>query len=158
MNRLRALGRSFVYAWQGILSCIKTERNMRIHLCAAFNVLLLMPFYGFTRGEKALVFLCIGLVTALEAVNTALEAAIDLISTEKHPLAKLAKDAAAGAVLFAAISSAAVGVTLYFDAAVLKSIFEWFASRPVLAVLYVLSLVGWTAFVFVPCKGKDGKK
>ena len=162
MKRLMALGRSFGYAGRGILLCVKNERNMRIHLCAVFYVLLLMPFYGFSRGEKALVFLCIGLVTALEAVNTAVEAAVDLISTKKHPLAALAKDAAAGAVLFAAISAAAVGITLYFDTAVLKSIFDWFASRPLMAVLFVLSLGAWAAFVFVPCRekneeGKDGK-
>lgn len=158
MKGLRALGRSFVYAGRGIFTCIKNERNMRIHLCAAFYVLLLMPFYGFTRGEKALVFLCIGLVTALEAVNTAVESAVDLISPKKHPLAGLAKDAAAGAVLFAAIGAAAVGVTLYFDTAVLKSIFDWFASRPLLAVLFVLSMIGWGAAVFVPCVIKDRKK
>lgn len=156
MNRLRAFGRSFYYAGRGIALCIKNERNMRIHLCAAFYVLLLMPFYGFTRGEKALIFICIGLVTALEAVNTAVEAAVDLISPEKHPLAGLAKDAAAGAVLFAAIGAAAAGIALYSDAAVLKSIYEWFASRPPLAVLFVLSVGAWAAFVFVPCGRKAG--
>ena len=137
--------------------CIKNERNMRIHLCASFYVLLLMPFYGFSRGEKALVFLCIGLVTALEAVNTAVEAAIDLISTEKHPLAGLAKDASAGAVLFAAIGAAAVGFTLYFDTETLSGIFGWFSARPFFAVLFVLSLPAWAAFIFVPCKDKGDK-
>ena len=157
MKRLIALGRSFCYAGRGILSCIKNERNMRIHLCASFYVLLLMPFYGFSRVEKAAVFLCIGLVTALEAVNTAVEAATDLISTKKHPLAALAKDAAAGAVLFAAISAATVGITLYYDTAVLRSIFEWFVSRPVLGVLFVLSPAAWAAFIFLPCKDNGDK-
>ena len=145
---------SFIHAGTGIFACVKNERNMRIHLCAAFYVLLFMPFYDFTRGEKAAVFFCIGLVTALEALNTAVEAAVDLISPEKHPLAKLAKDAAAGAVLFAAAGSAAVGVLLYCDRAVLDNIYDTLVSRPVWAALFVLSVILCGVFVFVPCKDK----
>ncbi len=155
MNQLRALGRSFVNAGRGIFACIKNERNMRIHLCMAFYVLTLMPFYHFTRGERAAVFICIGAVTSLEALNTAIEAAIDLVSPEKHPLAKLAKDAAAGAVLFAAAASALVGGMFYLDPEVLSDIFGWFASRPIWAALFVLSVIGWTAVIFVPCVRKE---
>ena len=158
MKRLRALGMSFVYAGSGIFACVKNERNMRIHLCAAFYVLLFMPYYDFSRGEKAAVFLCIGLVTALEAVNTAVEAAIDLIDPGKHPLAKLAKDAAAGAVLFAAAAAAAVGGVLYYDRQVLDNIYETIVSRPIRAALFVLSVIFWTAFVFVPCKVNKEKQ
>lgn len=142
--------KGFYYAAVGIVSCIKTERNMRVHLCAAFYVLLLMPFYGFTRGEKAAVFICIGAVTAAEAFNTAIEAAVDLSSSELHPLAKLAKDAAAGAVLLMAAASAAVGVTLYFDMEAFGRIGEYFSAHPMMLVLMAISAVGWVFAITRP--------
>lgn len=144
--------KGFYYAAVGIVSCIKTERNMRVHLCAAFYVLLLMPFYGFTRGEKAAVFLCIGAVTAAEAFNTAIEAAIDRCSPETHPLAKLAKDAAAGAVLLIAAASAAVGVTLYFDLDAFGRIADFFSARPMMLVLMLISAAGWVFAITRPAE------
>lgn len=140
---MRMFLKSFCYAASGIISCIKTERNMRVHLCATFYLLLLMPFYDFTRGEKAAVFICIGAVTTAEAFNTAIEAAIDRCSPEPHPLAKLAKDAAAGAVLLMAAASAVVGIMLYFDADTLVRMAGFFGAHPTLLVLMILSVLGW---------------
>ena len=150
--------KSFYYAAVGILSCIKDERNMRIHICAAFYVLLLMPFYELTKGEKAAVFLCIGSVMAAECFNTAIEAAIDRCSPEKHPLAKLAKDATAGGVLILAVSAAVTGCTIFFDTAVLKKIFEQMISKPAEAVLFVISVIVCGAFIILPCLGKEKKQ
>lgn len=155
---MRRFLKSFSYAAFGIVSCIKTERNMRVHICAAFYLLLLMPFYDFTRGERAAVFICIGAVTAAEAFNTAIEAAVDRCSAEPHPLAKLAKDAAAGAVLLMAAASAAVGIMLYFDLDAFGRIADFFGARPVPLALMVLSAVGWIFFITRPAGRERGNK
>ena len=93
--------KGFVYAFEGVVSCIKTERNMRFHIGVAVLVILLMRFYGLSAAETAAVYICIGLVISLELVNTAVEAAVDMACKDKNPLAKKATDWAAGAVLIA---------------------------------------------------------
>ena len=148
--------RGFGFAAKGIASCILGERNMRVHLCAAFYVLMLMPFYDFTRGEKLAVFIVIGMVTGAEAFNTALEAVVDLVSPEHNALAGLAKDAAAGAVLLAAIAAAAVGVTLYFDAAAIRGIVGYFGGHMLMLAVFVLSCICWIGFICAPLKKKKG--
>lgn len=106
--------RSFGYAFCGIGHCIKTQRNMRIHLSAVVLVSYFSYHYGLERWEWLVLLLCFGAVLTAEAFNTAIETAIDLCSPEYHPLARIAKDAAAGAVLISALISVAVGVLLYF--------------------------------------------
>ncbi len=147
--------RGFVYASKGIIACILGERNMRVHLCAAFYVLLLMPFYDFTRGEKIAVFAVIGMVTGAEAVNTAIEAVVDFVSPEHTTLAGLAKDAAAGGVLLTAIAAAAVGITLYFDGAVIREIAAYFGRHMFMLTAFVLSIVCWIGFICAPLKKRD---
>ncbi len=146
--------KGFYYAAVGIVSCVRTERNMRVHLCFTFYVLLLMPFYDFTRGEKAAVFLCIGAVMGAEAFNTAVEAAVNMVCTKKHPLAKLAKDAAAGGVLLTAIAAAAVGVTLYIDFDALGDAVGWYMAHPAAIAGLVCSAVGWVFAITRP-SGKE---
>ena len=107
--------KGFVYAFEGVVSCIKTERNMRFHIGVAVLVILLMRFYGLSAAETAAVYICIGLVISLELVNTAVEAAVDMACKDKNPLAKKAKDCAAGAVLIAAVASVAVGIRIFWD-------------------------------------------
>ena len=99
LNKIAALGRSFGYALCGIGHCIRRERNFRIHLVAAAYVLALAAYLHITGARLALLFLTIGGVLALELVNTAAEALVDLVSPQRRPLAKIAKDTAAGAVL-----------------------------------------------------------
>lgn len=70
--------RSFVYAGRGIWFCIRHERNFRIHMSAAIYVLLFAPYFSLTRGEWAALLAIIGLVTAAEAVNTAVEQTVNL--------------------------------------------------------------------------------
>lgn len=147
--------RSFIFAVSGIISCIKTERNMRIHCCAAFYVLLLMPFYEFSAGEKAVIFLTIGAVIAAEATNTAIESTIDLVSPKINPIAKLVKDAAAGAVLITAVAAAAVGITLFIDPDVIRSIGEWFTSHTAALIITIISALCWIAVIALPCGRND---
>ena len=107
------LKRSFGYAFAGIIACICRERNMKIHCCAAALVVLLGLLFGLSLPEWCSCLAFIALVISLELVNTALEAAVDLATEEQKPLAKLAKDAAAGAVLIAAVLAAVAGALIF---------------------------------------------
>ncbi len=104
---------SFRYAFAGLWWTLKTQRNMRIHVTIgviAFGLALLLRF---SSDELALLLVMTTLVLVLEMVNTVVEAAVDLASPEYHPLAKVAKDVAAGAVLVSAIGSILVGLLLF---------------------------------------------
>jgi diacylglycerol kinase (ATP) len=93
--------------------CLKTQENARIHLAAAMLAVAAAFFFRITRGEWCAIVLAIGLVIAAEAINTAVEAVVDLASPERHPLAGRAKDVAAGAVLVAAVTAAVVGILVF---------------------------------------------
>lgn len=91
----------------------RTQPNARFHLAASVAVVLSGFWLEISRLEWAALVLCIALVLALEAVNTALEYLTDLVSPEYHQLAGKAKDAAAGAVLLAAVGAAVVGGVVF---------------------------------------------
>ncbi len=136
--------KAFVYAWQGVLHAVKTQRNFRFHIVAAVYVTVFSFFYGFTRNEYVLLMLTFSTVVSAELINTA----VDLCSPEQHKLAKIAKDAAAGAVLVAAIFAVVVGVLLFGDIAVIKEILEYYRSHiPALAGLICSLGLAWV-FVF----------
>ena len=111
-NRLWA---AFDYAFSGILYATRTQRNMRIHLVAASLAIVATLYLRLDRAYVALVVLCIALVIALELVNTAIEAVVDLMTVAHHPLAKIAKDAAAGAVLVVSMASVIVGYLAFYE-------------------------------------------
>jgi len=100
------------YALSGIALAVRKERNMRIHLIATAIVVLLALWIGLRPVEWAVLLALFGLVIGLELVNTAVERVVDLVSPERHPLAKAAKDAAAGGVLAAALFAIAAGLIL----------------------------------------------
>ena len=106
---------SFGYAFQGIWRCINYERNMRIHMVAAAYVLVFSLFFPLSAAQYGVLFVLIGLVMALELLNTALEAAGNAISTEYHPQIKILKNTAAGAVLVLAIAAAAVACVFFWN-------------------------------------------
>ncbi|WP_054252320.1 diacylglycerol kinase [Neofamilia massiliensis] len=114
-NIILALIDSFNYAINGLIIAVETERNMKIHYSAALIVLFLSMFFNFSRVEYILLLLTISFVIVAELMNTAIEKTIDLVTEDYHPLAKVAKDIAAGGVLLAAINSVAVGYLLFFD-------------------------------------------
>jgi len=109
-----SLLKSFGYALSGINRVIKEERNIKIHLCAAIIVIALAFYFHFSRNDWLVLLLIISIVISLELVNSAVEAVVDLASPEIHPLAKKAKDVAAGSVLVAAIFSVVIGFLLFF--------------------------------------------
>ncbi|TYZ11525.1 diacylglycerol kinase family protein [Hymenobacter lutimineralis] len=92
---------------------MRTEVHLQFHAVATVVVLGLGWYFELTRGEWALVALAVGLVWSLELVNTAIEAVVNLVSPEYHPLAGRAKDVAAGAVLVGAVAALAVGLLVF---------------------------------------------
>lgn len=108
-ERLRAFG----YAFKGIQTFFVDSQHARIHLFAVILVSALGFYLGIATLEWVAIFLCFALVLALEAINSAIEYTIDLISPEQHPLAKKAKDVAAGAVLICAIFTVLIALFIF---------------------------------------------
>jgi diacylglycerol kinase (ATP) len=112
-RRPPSLIESFNYAFEGIIHVLRTQRNMRIHFLAAVVVLIAGLAANVSRLELIALLLSIAFVLIAEMINTALEAAIDVATTSFDPMAKLAKDIAAGAVLIATINALAVGYLVF---------------------------------------------
>ena len=94
---------------------VRTERNMKIHLVAAILVLIACFFFDISRVEFLILVITITMVMSAEVVNTAIEAVVDMSTNYYHPLAKIAKNAAAGAVLITAINAVIVGYVIFWD-------------------------------------------
>lgn len=112
MMRAKNVLDSFKYAYQGIIYALTTQRNMKIHISAFIVVVLVSIFFKITKIEFCILLIIGTIVIITEMINTAIESTIDLYSRERHPLAKIGKDVAAGAVLMASFSSVAVGVII----------------------------------------------
>jgi diacylglycerol kinase (ATP) len=106
---------SLNWAFEGVIHVLRTERNMRIHFAVATIVLILAFSYGVTKLELMALLVAISFVLIAEMVNTAIEATIDLSTTSFDPLAKMAKDIVAGAVLIAAVNAVVVGYLVFAD-------------------------------------------
>ena len=104
--------KSFTYAWQGILSTME-ERNFKVHCVVGIAVLIMCAVLSVPVAGVLAVVICIGVVMAAEAMNTAIESLVDLASPGIHPLAKRAKDCAAGAVLVVSIMAVVVGMIVF---------------------------------------------
>jgi len=108
----RSLRNSFAYAITGIIYVVATGRNMKIHLLATMLVIITGLWLGLTRLEWAIITISIFMVLAAETINTAIEKTVDLVTRDYHPLAKHAKNIAAGGVLLTAINAVIVGVLI----------------------------------------------
>ena len=107
---MKGLLKSFVYAGSGIITCIRQERNMRVHLVCMiymYSYLLIYDFFEVSRTQFAIIFIANAIVVMGELFNTAIEAVVDMaeekFSEKYNRLAKISKDTAAGAVLVGAI-------------------------------------------------------
>ncbi|MBP1762158.1 MAG: Diacylglycerol kinase [Firmicutes bacterium] len=107
------LRESFAYAIRGILVAIASGRNMKIHVIAALMAVLTGWWLGINRWEWAIITISIFMVLAAETINTAIEKTVDLVTREYHPLAKQAKNMAAGAVLLAAVNAIIIGLLIF---------------------------------------------
>jgi diacylglycerol kinase (ATP) len=112
----QSLLQSFNYATEGVIHALRTQRNLWIHFAIAVAVLIAALAFGVTKIELMVLLLAITFVLVAELVNTAIEAAVDVASTSFDPMAKLAKDIAAGAVLIAALNAVAVGYLVFSGA------------------------------------------
>jgi len=110
---LKKLFRSFGFAFTGIYELLKSEQNARIHLFISLCVVIAGVLFQISASEWCIVVLCMGLVFAAEAFNTVFEKLSDHLFPQKHETARLAKDIAAGAVLFSALMAVVCGMIIF---------------------------------------------
>jgi diacylglycerol kinase (ATP) len=145
---------SFNYAIEGVIHVLRTQRNMRIHFAIAVAVLVIGVAAGVSRVELIVLLLSITFVLVSEMINTAIEGTIDAATTSFDPMAKLAKDIAAGAVLISAVNAVAVGYLVFAGKAADKSadVLDKLRDAPaqvtvialVLTVILVIATKAWT--------------
>lgn len=159
MKDLIALFKSFGYAFEGIFTAIKTERNMRIHISCLlymFFFLLAFDFFEITRTQFAILFVASGLVIGAELINTSIEAVVDLHGKEHTEFGKIAKDCAAGAVLVFTIFSVLAGIAIMWQPEAFKQLFQYFTDNLWALGLFIISIILDTIFIFFGF-GKKGK-
>lgn len=100
----------FGYAFHGLWYALRTQRNARVHMAIATLAILVSIFFRISTVEFAMIFVAITGVFVAEMFNTVIEICVDLASPTYHPLAKIAKDVAAGAVLLNAMLSVVIGL------------------------------------------------
>jgi undecaprenol kinase len=104
---------SFQYSFQGLTYAYKNEQSMTIHMITSVVVILMGFIFKITATEWILTFVIIGVVMGTELLNTAIEAVVDLVSPEKHPLAKIAKDTASAAVFIYSMIALVAGLLVF---------------------------------------------
>ncbi|MFC4076730.1 diacylglycerol kinase [Salinithrix halophila] len=137
---------SFRFALEGLKYTLVSQRNMRIHFLAALAVLLLSLYLPLTKAEVLILFVTILLVIVAELINTAVEAVIDMVTEEFHPLAKVAKDVAAGAVLLCSGMAVVVGVSVFYPYLDLLS-FHTFEGAPYPPNIGLAALIAFNFFL-----------
>lgn len=104
---------SFKYAFQGLVTSFKTERNMRIHIVIMILVIVAGILFKITALDWIICIILFAIVIAGELFNTAIETLVDMYMPYKNEKAKIAKDVAAGAVFVLAIASAIIGLIIF---------------------------------------------
>jgi diacylglycerol kinase (ATP) len=145
---------SFNYAFEGLVHVLRTQRNMRIHFLVAVVVLVVALDVDVSKIELIVLLISITFVLVAEMINTAIEGAIDVATSSFDPMAKLAKDIAAGAVLLATINAVAVGYLVFSgkaadrSARLLDKVRDAPAELTIVAlaitVIVVISVKAWT--------------
>lgn len=155
-RRAQSLLESFNFAFEGIIHVLRTQRNMRIHFAIAAAVLIAALWVGVNRVELIALLLAISFVLIAEMINSALEAGIDVATTSFDPLAKLAKDISAGAVLIATVNAVAVGYLVFSEQIVNRSsrLIERLRDAPAELTLIALVL---TILVVIATKAYTGR-
>lgn len=113
--KLKKLVDSFNNAIDGIIYTVRTQRNMKIHMVVTLLVLIACLCFDVSRSEFLILAITITMVIGAELLNTAIEAVVDMNTNYYHPLAKIAKNVAAGAVLLTAINAVVVGYIIFWD-------------------------------------------
>lgn len=110
---LKKFFHSFTYPIKGLKYAYRNEQNLAVDVGIALLVIIFGFIFKLDASEWAVVMISIGLVLSMELVNTAIEAVVDLVTEEYHPLAKVAKDTSAAAVFIIAIAAAIVGLIIF---------------------------------------------
>ena len=145
---------SFNFAIEGVIHVLRTQRNMRLHFAAAVVVIVVAVAVGVSKIELSVLLISIAFVLVAEMINTAVEGTIDAATTSFDPMAKLAKDIAAGAVLIASVNAVAVGYLVFAGKAADKTaeVLDRVRGAPaqitlvalVLTVITVIATKAWT--------------
>jgi diacylglycerol kinase (ATP) len=155
-RRAPSIIESFNYAFEGIIHVLRTQRNMRIHFATAVVVLVAALATNVTRLELIALLLAIAFVLIAEMINTAIEGAIDVATTSFDPMAKLAKDIAAGAVLIATINALAIGYLVFSSEVGTRSSSVLDRLRDAPAKLTLIALVV-VIFIVIATKAISGR-
>lgn len=141
--RSRSLIWSFNYAIEGVVYALRTQRNMRLHVAAALLALLVALIFDVGRFELIAIIFAISLVFVAELINTAIEATVDLAVDSYDPIAKIAKDVSAGAVLVAATNAVVIAFLVLFDPVqlVAQNGLDWVSIAPAGLTAVALALV-----------------
>jgi diacylglycerol kinase (ATP) len=148
---MKALIKSFGYAFQGVFTALKSERNMRIHTVCMIYMYFFLFFFDFfeiTRTDLAIIFIANGLVVGAELINTSIEATVNLYGEKRTEFGKIAKDCAAGAVLVFAIFSVLCGVAIMYQPLAFQKLFAYFMNNPIAILLFLISVVIFSIFIF----------
>lgn len=145
---------SFNFAIEGVIHVLRTQRNMRLHFAAAVGVIVVAVAVGVSKIELSVLLISIAFVLVAEMINTAIEGTIDAATTSFDPMAKLAKDIAAGAVLISSVNAVAVGYLVFAGKAADKTtdVLDRVRNAPtqitlvalVLTVIIVIATKAWT--------------
>jgi diacylglycerol kinase (ATP) len=152
----RSFWRSFHHAFEGIVYAARTQTNMRLHLIAGALVLAATLYLRLQRPYVIGIVITVAVVLGFELLNTAVEAIVDLLSPEVHPLAKVAKDASAGAVLIVAFTAVIVGYLTFYEGIMAGGdrVYRAALALPANAVFVGLVIVGIATVV---AKAKVGR-
>lgn len=141
---MKAFIKGFGYAFRGIGYAVLHERNMRFHLSLFSYMMFFLLHYDFFEVSKtqfAILLMMSSLVMAGELFNTGIERAADAATLEKNEFVKIAKDAAAGAVLVLAIFSVAVGIIILYQPSAFTEMFCYFKNNPLYIVVLAVTLI-----------------
>jgi diacylglycerol kinase (ATP) len=152
------LWRSFNHAFDGILYATRSQANMRIHLVAAALVLVATMYLRLERAYVAIIVIIVAIVLAMELMNTAIEAVVDLMTVAHHPLAKIAKDAAAGAVLVVSMASIIVGYLVFYEGIIAEGnrVSDMVKQVPISFTFLTIVVVGLVTILLKASLGRHG--
>lgn len=141
---MKAFIKGFGYAFRGIAFGVINERNMRFHVSMFIYMMFFLLHYDFFEVSKtqfAILLIMSSLVMAGELFNTGIERAADAATLEKNEFVKIAKDAAAGAVLVLAIFSVAVGIIILYQPSAFTEMFCYFKNNPLYIAVLAVTLI-----------------
>ena len=149
-KNIRKLSESFLHAFRGLRLCIRDERNFRVHMTAAFYVILFGVFGGVSMTEAAILCICFGLTMGAEQLKTAIERLCDKQASGYDGMVRNAKDIAAAGVFVCAAACVAVGACIFIGNGVLAAAikFLWYRLWLGMAVVVTVPFAVWFVFHF----------